>query len=164
MPTAVQRPLNLLSSTHRPCLVVHRAVSYITCRNNLCCSQAHTQTERMAQWWDEWLLRILVLASLSAQYFLVLSALVRKYHIPPWLKLLLRLAHIGSDALALFAIATLFNHQKAGPCCSYARGSRDLELLWAPILVLHLGGQVVITIYSFRFKLVILDLSTYIRI
>uniref|UniRef100_A0A453DDX2 DUF4220 domain-containing protein n=3 Tax=Aegilops tauschii subsp. strangulata TaxID=200361 RepID=A0A453DDX2_AEGTS len=103
---------------------------------------------RMAQWWDEWLLRILVLASLGAQYFLVLSARVRKYHIPPWLKLLLRLAHIGSDALALFAIATLFNRQKAGPCCSYARGSRDLELLWAPILVLHLGGQVVITSYK----------------
>ena len=36
------------------------------------------------QWWEEWQLRILVLASLSAQYFLVLSARARKLHLPPW--------------------------------------------------------------------------------
>ncbi|XBI59961.1 hypothetical protein VPH35_040936 [Triticum aestivum] len=108
----------------------------------------YRDAERIAQWWDEWQMRILVLASLGAQYLLVYFAVVRRFHIPPWVKVLFRLAHIGSDTLALFAIATLFNRQKAGPCCSYARGSRDLELLWAPILVMHLGGQVVITSYN----------------
>ncbi|XP_073363615.1 uncharacterized protein [Aegilops tauschii subsp. strangulata] len=102
----------------------------------------------MSLWWNEWQLRILVLASLSAQYFLVLSARARKFHIPPWLKVSLRLAHLGRDALAIFALATLFNRQKGGPRCSYARGTRDLELLWAPVLVMHLGGQVVITSYK----------------
>jgi hypothetical protein len=102
----------------------------------------------MAQWWDDWELRILVLASLIAQYFLALFAGVRKFYIPPWLRFSFRMAHIGSDALAIFALATLFNRHKSGPRCSYVRGSRDLELLWAPILLMHLGGQVVITTYK----------------
>uniref|UniRef100_A0ACD5Y9L5 Uncharacterized protein n=1 Tax=Avena sativa TaxID=4498 RepID=A0ACD5Y9L5_AVESA len=102
----------------------------------------------MAQWWNDWELRILVLASLIAQYFLVLLASVRKFYIPSWLRFLYRLAHMGSDALAIFAIATLFSRQKNGPSCSYTPGSRDLELLSAPILLMHLGGQVVITSYK----------------
>ncbi|KAM3298750.1 hypothetical protein ACQJBY_040298 [Aegilops geniculata] len=102
----------------------------------------------MAQWWEEWELRTLVLASLTAQYLLVLLAAVRKFRIPTWLGLWFRLLHIGSDALAILALATLFNRQKNGPGCHYARGSRNLELLWAPILVMHLGGQVTITTYK----------------
>ncbi|EMS62720.1 hypothetical protein TRIUR3_16188 [Triticum urartu] len=102
----------------------------------------------MAQWWEEWELRTLVLASLTAQYLLVSIAVVRKSNLKPRVFIILfRLAHIGSDALAIFALATLFNRQKNGPGCHYARGSRDLELLWAPILVMHLGGQVAITTY-----------------
>ena len=97
----------------------------------------------MAQWWDEWQLRILVLASLSAQYFLVLSARARKFHIPPWITASFRLAHIGSDALAIFALATLFNRQK-----KMQYRSRDLQVLWAPILLIHLGGQLIITAYN----------------
>jgi hypothetical protein len=102
----------------------------------------------MAKWWDEWELHILVVASTCAQYFLVLLAGVRKFHIPPWLRFSFRLAHIGSDALALFALATLVSRQKSGPGCTYAPGGRDMELLWAPILVMHLGGQVAITTYK----------------
>ncbi|KAM0831806.1 hypothetical protein ACQ4PT_065291 [Festuca glaucescens] len=104
----------------------------------------------MAQWWGEWELRVLVLASLSAQYFLVLFAGVRKFHIPPWMGFSFRLAHIGSDALAIFALATLFNREKNGygTGCRYARANRDLELFWAPILLMHLGGQVAITTYK----------------
>uniref|UniRef100_A0A453DDX9 DUF4220 domain-containing protein n=2 Tax=Aegilops tauschii TaxID=37682 RepID=A0A453DDX9_AEGTS len=103
-----------------------------------------------AQWWEEWELRTLVLASLSAQYLLVCMAVLRKFRLGlhPLAIISFRLAHIGSDALAIFALATLFNRQKNGPGCHYARGSRDLELLWAPILVMHLGGQVAITSYK----------------
>ncbi|XBI59956.1 hypothetical protein VPH35_040931 [Triticum aestivum] len=103
----------------------------------------------MAQWWEEWQLRILVLASLGTQYFLVCYLPAVSF----------RLAHIGSDALAIFALAMLFNRQKGGPRCSYARTSRDFELLWAPVMLMHLGGQVVITIYSFRSQIfVFLDI------
>ncbi|KAF7012174.1 hypothetical protein CFC21_026432 [Triticum aestivum] len=102
----------------------------------------------MAQWWDEWQLRILVLASLIVQFCLVFSGRNRLEHLRAWYRVWLRLAHIGCDPLALFTLATLFNRQKDGPRCSYARGSRDLELLWAPILLMHLGGQVVITTYK----------------
>ncbi|XBI96370.1 hypothetical protein VPH35_032660 [Triticum aestivum] len=103
----------------------------------------------MAQWWEEWELRTLVLASLSAQYLLVWTAVLRKkYYLHPVSIVSFRLAHIGSDALAILALATLFNRQKNGPGCHYGRGSRDLELLWAPILVMHLGGQITITTYK----------------
>uniref|UniRef100_M8CEW3 DUF4220 domain-containing protein n=1 Tax=Aegilops tauschii TaxID=37682 RepID=M8CEW3_AEGTA len=101
----------------------------------------------MAQWWEEWELRTLALASLTSQYLLVCMAIFRKYSLHPLYIISFRLAHIGSAALAIFALATLFNRQKNGPGCHYARGSRDLELLWAPILVMHLGGLVAITTY-----------------
>ncbi|KAM3391173.1 hypothetical protein ACQJBY_012689 [Aegilops geniculata] len=103
----------------------------------------------MAQWWEEWELRALVLASLTTQYLLVCMAVLRKSGLSLQQLVIIgfRLAHIGSDAVAIFALATLFNRQKNGPGCHYARGGRDMELLWAPILVMHLGGQVAITTY-----------------
>jgi hypothetical protein len=38
-------------------------------------------------WWDEWQLRILVLCSLFIQYFLFISAVVRRRALPAWLRL-----------------------------------------------------------------------------
>ncbi|TVU01871.1 hypothetical protein EJB05_52659, partial [Eragrostis curvula] len=61
------------------------------------------------------------------------------------LRFFIWLAYLGSDAVAIYALATLFNrHKKPG-----AEGvSRGLEVFWAPVLLLHLAGQDSITAYN----------------
>ncbi|XP_037451269.1 uncharacterized protein LOC119321855 [Triticum dicoccoides] len=95
------------------------------------------------QWWDEWQLRILVLASLFIQYFLFFSSLVRRLALPAWLRLFIWLAYLGGDALAIYGLATLFNRHKQLPT-----DGRGLEFLWTPFLLIHLGGQHPMTAYS----------------
>ncbi|KAM0829301.1 hypothetical protein ACQ4PT_066962 [Festuca glaucescens] len=94
------------------------------------------------QWWDESQLRVLVLGSLGIQYLLMVFASGRKCSVPSWFRFLIWLLYLSSDALAIYVLATLFNHQTKQPA---SNGSRDLEVLWAPFLLLHLGGQIFIT-------------------
>ncbi|XP_039840525.1 uncharacterized protein LOC120700378 [Panicum virgatum] len=82
-------------------------------------------------------------AQLSA---LLVAAPMRKYVIPRLFRTCIWLAYISSDALAIYALATLFNR--------HARATGDkqpaspLEVLWAPILLIHLGGQRELTAYE----------------
>ncbi|KAM0912016.1 hypothetical protein ACQ4PT_013077 [Festuca glaucescens] len=96
------------------------------------------------QWWDKWQLRILVLGSLFVQYALFVSAAVRRCALPPLLRLLIWLAYLGGDALAIYALATLFNRNQQGQ----QHDGSGLEVLWAPVLLIHLGGQHMMTAYS----------------
>ncbi|KAM0870089.1 hypothetical protein ACQ4PT_040241 [Festuca glaucescens] len=89
------------------------------------------------QWWEEWQLRILVLASLALQYILFVTSLLRKIPMKPGVKLILWLAYLGGDAIAIYALATLFNRQKNQD----GSHARVLEVFWAPILLIHLGGR-----------------------
>ncbi|VAI39800.1 unnamed protein product [Triticum turgidum subsp. durum] len=97
------------------------------------------------QWWDEWKLRVFVLCSLSVQFFLCFSNCVRLLYDLRKLRVLVWMAHIGGDALAVYALATLFNRQKQ---LTVDEGSDALELTWVPILLIHLGGQTSISAYS----------------
>jgi hypothetical protein len=99
------------------------------------------------QWWLEWQLRVLVLGSLFVQFILFFSAALRKRVIPSWIRFIIWLSYVGGDALAIYALATLFDrninkHQTSDG------GTSTLELIWAPILLIHLGGQPNITAYS----------------
>ncbi|CAO2149332.1 unnamed protein product [Urochloa humidicola] len=98
------------------------------------------------QWWEAWQLRLLVLASLFLQYFLFVAAFLRKRCIPPWFRFLIWLAYQGSDAVAIYALATLFNRRKEE--LATHPGSAHLDTLWAAILLLHVGGQDGISAYS----------------
>jgi hypothetical protein len=99
-------------------------------------------------WWDEWKLRILVLCSLFVQFVLVFSVLIRRWYILRWLRIVVWIAYIGGDALAVYALATLFNRQKQQTTTVAGGGNDALEVLWAPVLLIHLGGQVEISAYS----------------
>nr|CAB3454229.1 unnamed protein product [Digitaria exilis] len=88
-------------------------------------------------WWEEWQLRILVLSSLTVQWILFLSAIKRRRAIPGWF----------SDALAIYSLATLFNRRRKHEDLPNA-GYRALEVMWVPILLMHLGGQDSITAYN----------------
>ncbi|CAM0958669.1 unnamed protein product [Alopecurus aequalis] len=109
---------------------------------------------RVVQWWDDWQLRILVLGSLGLQWFLLLAAPMRKFTIPHLCRTCIWLAYISSDALAIYALATLFNrHARGSSSCSCGEQAKQqsssiLEVLWAPILLIHLGGQKEMTGYE----------------
>uniref|UniRef100_A0ACD5UIU5 Uncharacterized protein n=1 Tax=Avena sativa TaxID=4498 RepID=A0ACD5UIU5_AVESA len=97
------------------------------------------------QWWEEWQLRVLVLASLVVQYILFITAALRKLPSRSGIRPAFTwLAYLGSDAIAIYGLATLFNRHKEPD------GVRDniLEVVWAPILLMHLGGQDAITAYN----------------
>jgi len=98
--------------------------------------------------WEEWQLRILVLGSLCIQCFLAAFASARKSHIRPLFRFSIWLSYLGSDALAIYALATLFNHQRKLQHSSAVSTSHDLEVLWTSVLLMHLGGQVTITAYN----------------
>uniref|UniRef100_A0A0D3F2Z1 DUF4220 domain-containing protein n=1 Tax=Oryza barthii TaxID=65489 RepID=A0A0D3F2Z1_9ORYZ len=111
----------------------------------------------MVQWWEEWQLRVLALSSLFLQCFLFVSATFRRYRIPALFRTCIWLAYLGSDALAIYGLATLFNrHRKPAPGAVAAAGgtsnghgrSSMLEVLWAPVFLIHLGGQDTITAYN----------------
>ena len=100
---------------------------------------------RAVGWWEEWQLRILVLGSLFLQLVLFAGSMVRNLRIP-MSRLCIWLAYLGADALAIYALATLFNRHKLPPGAGVS--SSALEVLWAPVLLIHLGGQHTITAYS----------------
>ncbi|CAL4980603.1 unnamed protein product [Urochloa decumbens] len=99
-------------------------------------------------WWEEWQLRVLVLCSLFLQFFLCFAGYLRKRQIPSWLRFLIWLAFLGSDAAAIYALATLYNRSKRQEWVTMHRRSASLQALWAPILLVHLGGQDGITAYN----------------
>ncbi|RCV38633.1 hypothetical protein SETIT_8G158600v2 [Setaria italica] len=96
---------------------------------------------KIVKTWEELQLRILVLASLFIQCFLFVSAPQRKRRIPGLLRFFIWLAYLGSDAVAIYALTTLSGSQEKdshpGP-----------QVLWVPILLVHLGGQEAITAYN----------------
>ena len=100
------------------------------------------------QWWEEWQIRVLALGSLFLQYFLYFAAPLRKRCIPSWFRFIIWLAYLGSDALAIYALAALFNRHKKQEWVSTHRDDARLEALWAPILLVHLGGVDSITAYN----------------
>jgi hypothetical protein len=57
------------------------------------------------------------------------------------------LSYVGGDAVTIYALATLFNREKKRQYHS-ANGSNVLEVLWVPILLMHLGGQISISAYN----------------
>ena len=90
-------------------------------------------------------MRVLVLGSLLVQFLLLIFSIVRRMAIPRWIRFIMWLAYLAGDALAIYALATLFNLHKKDRGGS---SSKILEVVWAPVLLLHLGGHDGITAYN----------------
>ncbi|OEL36416.1 hypothetical protein BAE44_0002564 [Dichanthelium oligosanthes] len=101
--------------------------------------------------WEEWQLRTLVISSASLlQVFLFFTATKRALPKQSWLRSCIWLAYNGSDTLALYGLATLFNRHMTpadGSGCGVAVAS-ILEILWAPVLLIHLGGPATISAHN----------------
>ncbi|GLT33521.1 hypothetical protein SLA2020_081030 [Shorea laevis] len=88
--------------------------------------------------WDSWNIRGLIILSLFLQSFLVLSAPLRKQRGGKWIIMIpLWLAYLLADWVATFTIGLMLRGERS-----------DILALWAPFLLLHLGGPDTITSFS----------------
>lgn len=104
-------------------------------------------------WWEEWQLLILVLGNLFIQWLLLLSASLRKPAIPSKFRSIIRLVYLWSDALDIYALAILFDRERRQGCNS-GQCSSILEVVWVPILLVHLDWQDAITAYNIETSLI----------
>ncbi|TVU27096.1 hypothetical protein EJB05_29675, partial [Eragrostis curvula] len=89
------------------------------------------------QLWDKWELQCMVLASFTLQAFFLFAAGIRRRSKSTVLRVLLWLAYLSADYVAVFVLGHLTRKM-----------DDQLVLLWAPVLLLHLGGQDTITAFS----------------
>ncbi|KAH7866442.1 hypothetical protein Vadar_020538 [Vaccinium darrowii] len=97
---------------------------------------------RVRTLWNTWDLRILVLLSLSLQIILTLLGNRRRSISSLWISVFVWLAYLMADWTATVALGKLSDTQ-----VNYGNG-KSLRALWAPLLLLHLGGPDTITAYS----------------
>ncbi|KAF5956341.1 hypothetical protein HYC85_003566 [Camellia sinensis] len=93
--------------------------------------------------WDVWNVRMLVLLSLTLQIILFVFGKRRKNMASQWINVVVWLAYITADSVATVALGKLSYAQTNIP-----NPNNALQALWAPLLLLHLGGPDTITAYS----------------
>ncbi|XP_078166232.1 uncharacterized protein LOC144560886 [Carex rostrata] len=100
-------------------------------------------TEKLQNLWNSDEVRILVLVSLGIQIALIVLAPLRKRFTNIMLALALWLLYLTADNVATLGLGNI-SHQTPGGIGV----SSELTVLWAPFLLVHLGGPDTITSYS----------------
>jgi hypothetical protein len=103
--------------------------------------------------WNEQDVRIMVLTSLALQLFLLFTGNVRRRRRVGWLKFLVWLAYLASYSLVASAIGLFSQYEDKYKIRRLESSSEHLHtltmpFLWAPFLLLHLGGPDTITAFS----------------
>ncbi|KAF2600580.1 hypothetical protein F2Q68_00007574 [Brassica cretica] len=98
--------------------------------------------------WDTWNIRGLVILSLSIQTVLIIFAPLRKRTPNSFLVMVLWLSYLLADWSANFAIGLIAKNQGKELKPEDPPQDQKLMALWAPFLLLHLGGPDTITAYS----------------
>ena len=111
--------------------------------------------------WNDWEIQCLVLVSFSLQVFLLFSAVFRKRHRSVVLSVLLWLAYLSADSVAVYLLGRLTLLVGDDP-------RHQIVLFWAPFLLLHLGGQETMTAFSMEdcalWKRHLLNLATQVSL
>ncbi|TKY64267.1 DUF594 family protein [Spatholobus suberectus] len=97
--------------------------------------------------WEKWELRFMVLSSLIFQSILILLGNKRKHCTSTWLRITLWFAYLLADWLATISLGVLSN-QVGYNEGDFVEPKYVIISLWAPLLLLHLGGLDTITAYS----------------
>ncbi|GMP36069.1 hypothetical protein CsSME_00008301 [Camellia sinensis var. sinensis] len=93
--------------------------------------------------WDVWEVQMLVLLSLTFQIILFVFGKRKKNISSQWINVIVWLAYIMADWVATVALGKLSRTLNNIP-----NPNNALQALWAPLLLLHLGGPDTITAYS----------------
>lgn len=92
--------------------------------------------------WKSWEIQILVLLSFTLQLILLGFARIRRRKGSALLRILLWLAYLMADSTAIYTLGHLSLRARST--------EKKLVALWAPLLLLHLGGPDTITAYAFE--------------
>ncbi|GLT87812.1 hypothetical protein SLE2022_058720 [Rubroshorea leprosula] len=98
--------------------------------------------ENVERLWDLWNIRSFIILSLSLQAFLIPCAPLRKITRGK-LGILLWSAYLLADWIASCAIGSILSNEKKS-----ATRSSEIQVFWAPFLLLHLGGPDTITSFA----------------
>ncbi|GAB4857009.1 hypothetical protein Ancab_014921 [Ancistrocladus abbreviatus] len=106
-----------------------------------------TFTGKAKELWNTWDIRVFVLVSLFFQTVLIFAASLRKRNASAFLGSVIWLFYLAADWVAIFAIGLISKAQDASSPSSSCNPHQnyDLLVLWAPFLLLHLGGPDAIT-------------------
>ncbi|KAK3015490.1 hypothetical protein RJ639_005476 [Escallonia herrerae] len=101
--------------------------------------------------WNVWDIRLLVLWSLTLQIILIVFGGRRKYIRGIWIQIIVWVAYLMADWVAVVALGKLSDFASQGD--SNSRSNKNgpnsaLMALWGPLLLLHLGGPDTITAFS----------------
>ncbi|KAF7845335.1 uncharacterized protein G2W53_002240 [Senna tora] len=99
---------------------------------------------KIVQIWEDWNIRGVILFSLSLQFFLIVSAPLRK-RTKSFIILFVWLAYLLADWAASFCVGLISKNQSNNPIFSK---NDYLMAFWAPFLLLHLGGPDTITAFA----------------
>ncbi|KAJ1701085.1 hypothetical protein LUZ63_000864 [Rhynchospora breviuscula] len=107
-------------------------------------------SDKWRKLWSYNEVRLLVLASLALQIGLIFLAPLRKRSTNQFLALTLWIFYLTADYVATLAIGNVLSKQNEVTVQCGGSGTNPCELtaLWAPFLLLHLGGPDTITSYS----------------
>ncbi|XP_031272948.1 uncharacterized protein LOC116131433 [Pistacia vera] len=103
-------------------------------------------SQEVVKLWNEWEIRVIVLLSLFLQIILVIFGSRRKYTRNIQIFLFVWLAYLTADWVATFALGNLARNQVDHDSMSF-QSNNMLQALWAPFLLLHVGGPDTITAY-----------------
>ncbi|XP_020232190.1 uncharacterized protein LOC109812611 [Cajanus cajan] len=98
--------------------------------------------------WDKWELRFVVLSSLIFQITLVLLGNKRKHRTSTWLRITLWFSYLLADWLATISLGVLSNKVGDSTEGDFVEPKYVIISLWAPLLLIHLGGSDTMTAYS----------------
>lgn len=96
----------------------------------------------MRKLWDTWDVRLMIISSLISQIILFFLGNRRKYKVTVGIRIILWFTYLIADWIATAALGKLSESQ-AEP-----HPSNILRAVWAPLLLLHLGGPDTITAYA----------------
>ncbi|CAL4891726.1 unnamed protein product [Urochloa decumbens] len=99
-----------------------------------------TRLEPVVVFWSGWGIHFMVLMSFTVQVVLLVLADIRRHKDWPVLKVIIWLAYMLADTTAIYALGHM-----SVICRS---PEHHLMALWAPLLLVHLGGQDNITAYA----------------
>ncbi|XAR65556.1 hypothetical protein NMG60_11009716 [Bertholletia excelsa] len=98
--------------------------------------------------WNAWDVRVLVLISFSIQIILYIFGSRRKYKLSIWITTVVWVAYLTADWVATIALSKLSDVQSDPGYDKANSADAVLHGLWAPLLLVHLGGPDTITAYS----------------
>ncbi|XBH88628.1 hypothetical protein VPH35_075892 [Triticum aestivum] len=108
-----------------------------------------------SQMWHEQGIQLMVIISLMLQLILLFTGnhrwrRIRWRKISGFMRFIVWLVYVGADAIAVFTIGLFSQYEEKYKLRSHDSSAHDrmLPFLWAPFLLLHLGGQDTITAFS----------------